>query len=97
LVHVTVVPTATVSGFAPNPALPRFLALVGINTVTDEPVDVVEGVVEGDALGDEELLHAAAAAATTATIRMLRNAIRLLNGSVSAARPFRNPVAERDV
>jgi hypothetical protein len=93
LVHVTVVPTATVSGFAPNPALPRFLALVGINTVTDEPVDVVEGV----ELGEEELLHAAAAAARTATIRMLRNAIRLLDGSVSAARPFRNPVAERDL
>jgi len=79
--HVTVVPTATVSGFAPNPAEPRFLALLGIDTVSDVPA-VVAGVDEGVELGEEELLHAAAAIERTAATRIVRNVIRLLYGLI---------------
>ena len=95
MTHVTVVPVDTMSGFVPNPAAPRFLALVGIDTVADPPVEVGGGVVDdGD---EEELPHAAAAAARAATTRILRNAIRLLNGSVSGASTLRKPIAERCV
>jgi len=95
LTHVTVVPVDTMSGFVPKLAAPRVLALVGIDTVADPPVEVCGGVVDdGD---EEELPHAAAAAARAATIRILRNAIRLLNGSVSGASTLRKPIAERCV
>jgi hypothetical protein len=50
--------------------------LVGIETAIVGPLVVV---VEGVELGEEELLHAAAAVAMTAAIRILRD-IRLLNG-----------------
>jgi hypothetical protein len=70
-IQVTVVPTATVSGLAPNAVVVRPEAPVGIDTVTDVPVDVVLGVVGvDDELGVEELLHAEPAAARTATIRI---------------------------
>jgi hypothetical protein len=79
-VQVTVVPTETTSGSVPNAVVVSVRAFVGIDTATDAP-DVGDGVVE-DGLGEEELLHAAAAAARTATNRILRSAIRLLNGFV---------------
>jgi hypothetical protein len=70
LVQVTVVPTATISGLLPNPAEPRFLALVGIDTVTDE-LELDAGDDEGVELGEEEeLLHAAAAVERTAASRI---------------------------
>jgi len=94
LTHVTVVPVDTMSGFVPKLAAPRVLALVGIDTVADPPVDVGGVVDDGD---EEELPHAAAAAARAATTRILRNAIRLLNGSVSGASTLRKPIAERCV
>jgi hypothetical protein len=91
---VTVLPTATTNGFVPKAVLVRVLAPLGIDTVSDVPVGsvvVVAGV--DDELGDEELLHAALAERTR-TIRILRNAIRLLYGSISAARTFRKPTAD---
>jgi len=94
LTHVTVVPVDTMSGFVPKLAAPRVLALVGIDTVADPPVDVGGVVDDGD---EEELPHAAAAAARVATTRIVRNAIRLLNGSVSGASTLRKPIAERCV
>jgi hypothetical protein len=72
LVHVTVVPTATASGFTPNAATPRVLALLGIDTAADPPL--AGGV---DELGEEELLHPATAERTT-TSRIPRKVIRLL-------------------
>jgi len=95
LVHVTVVPVDTTSGSTPNAVVVSVRAFIGIDTAADAP-DVGGGVVE-DGLGEEELLHAAAAAARAATIRILRNAIRLLNGSVSGASTLRKPIAERCV
>jgi hypothetical protein len=98
LVHVTVLPAATTNGFVPKAVVVRLLAPLGIDTVSDVPVDVVLGdVVVDDELGVEELLHAEPAAARTATIRILRNAIRLLYGSISAARTSRKLTADRFV
>src|SRR5262249_34159416 len=94
LVHVTVVPTATASGFMPNAVVVSVRALLGIDTAAVAPLVVV--VVDGDELGDDELLQAAAAAETTAAIRTLRKDIRLLNGCASVSvrrRPSRNSIA----
>src|SRR5215831_20359277 len=91
LVQVTVVPTDTTSGFTPNAVVVSVRALVGIDTAAVAPV----GVVVEDGLGeDEELPHAAVPAARTATIRILRNTIRLLNGSDFGVRTFRKLIAE---
>jgi hypothetical protein len=81
-VQVTVVPTATTSGFTPNAAAPRVRALLGIDTAADPPL--AGGV---DELGEEELLHPATAE-RTATSRILRNVIRLLYESASVASGF---------
>jgi hypothetical protein len=89
-VQVTVVPTATTNGFVPKAVVVRVRAPLGIDTAADPPVGVDEGV----ELGDDELLHAAAAVARTATIRILRNAIRLLNGSISATVALRKQIAD---
>jgi hypothetical protein len=53
LLQVTVVPTATVSGFGANPPAPRLLAPFGMATVTAEAVlgVVVLGVVVLGVLG----------------------------------------------
>jgi len=83
LVHVTVVPVATTSGFVPKAAVVSVRALLGIDTVTAELV--VVGVVEGDELGVDELLHPATAE-RTATSRILRNVIRLLCESTACGR-----------
>jgi hypothetical protein len=64
----------------------------GIVTVVDGPVDVGVGVV-GE---DDELLQAAPAAAT-AMIRSFRNVIRLLYGSLSAAKRRRKLTADQFV
>ena len=82
LVHVTVVPTATASGFAPNAVVVSVRALFGIETAAVGPPVVVVVVVVEDELGEEEELpQAAAAAAIVAAIRTLRKDIRLLNGN----------------
>jgi hypothetical protein len=94
LVHVTVVPTATVSGFVPNAVVVSVRALFGIDTAAVGPLVVV--VVEDELGEDEELPQAAAAAATTAAITTLRKDIRLLNGCacLSARRtPSRKSIA----
>jgi hypothetical protein len=97
LVHVTVLPAATTNGFVPKAVVVRLRAPLGIDTVSDVPVGGVVVVVVDDELGVEELLHAEPAAARTATIRILRNAIRLLYGSISAARTSRKLTADRFV
>jgi hypothetical protein len=75
-----VLPTVTTSGFAPKAVVLRLRAPLGIDTVADVPVGgVVVAAGADDELGDEELLHAAVT--RTATIRILRNVIRLLYGS----------------
>jgi hypothetical protein len=80
LVHVTVVPTVTATGFGTNAVVVSVRALVGIDTAVELPV--VGGVVEGDELGEEELLHPATAE-RAATSRIRRNVILLLYETAS--------------